>query len=83
MKILKFYADWCGPCKQLSKLLDRLKEEHTDIEIIPINVEEEEELTSKYGIHNVPVLVKLNDDEVEIDRSLGAISFDKLKEFIL
>lgn len=83
MKILKFYADWCGPCKQLTRNIDKFKETHPNIEIIPINVEEDEELTSKFNIRNIPVLIKLDDEEIEIDRKVGAISLENLEDFIL
>lgn len=83
MKILKFYADWCGPCKQLTRTVERFKEDHPEIDILAINVDDEEELTTKYKIRNVPVIVKVGDDDVEIDRKVGAISYKELEDFIL
>lgn len=56
MKLYKFYADWCQPCKTQSKLLEDLVEK---IEIIPINIEDEssEELCQMYGVKSLPTLV--------------------------
>jgi len=56
MKIYKFYADWCQPCKVQTKLLEDLCEK---VEIIPINIEEESssELCELYGVKSLPTLV--------------------------
>lgn len=83
MKILKFYAEWCSPCKQLTTIIDKFKKEHPEIEIIPVNVDEEEELVIKYSVRNIPVLVKVDEEDNEISRKVGAISYKKLEEFIL
>ena len=81
MKILKFYADWCGPCKVLAKNLETVKENHPELEIESINVEENEDLAIKYGIRNVPVLIKL-EDNVETARRVGLATVGDLEKFI-
>ena len=82
MKILKFYAEWCGPCKVLSKNIEESKKQHPEIEIVSINVEEDESLSEKYGIRNVPVLIKLVDD-AEVSRNAGLLTVQGLEKFIL
>ena len=73
MKLLKFYADWCGPCKQQSRLLEGFP-----IEVQSINVEEEEELTEKYGVKNLPTLILLDNDNNEVSRFSGLTQPDKI-----
>lgn len=85
MKILKFYATWCGPCGQLSKNLESFKEQHPneDVEIVSVNVEENDELVEKYGIRNLPVLIKLSDSGEELSRHVGLLTVSGLEDFIL
>jgi thioredoxin 1 len=82
MKILKFYAEWCNPCKVLSKNIEEFKKSHPEIEIVSINVEEDESLSEKYGIRNVPVLIKLVDG-AEVSRNVGLLTVQGLEKFIL
>ena len=62
--IIDFYATWCGPCKMLSPILDEIADEYSDqIYVYKVNVDEEEELSMKFGIRSVPTLffVPMND----------------------
>ena len=79
MKILKFYADWCNPCKQQTKILDSMS-----LEVTPVNIEDDdsEELVKKYNIMSVPVLVFLNDEGEEVRRFVGLTTKDTLEDFI-
>lgn len=81
MKILKFSANWCAPCNNMQTQIDRLKkEDKINIEIEHIDVDSSTEVAKKYGIRSIPTLIKLNGD-VEISRSTGAMSDEKLMEF--
>lgn len=77
MKFYKFYADWCGPCKVLTTILNKAQ-----IEYEPINVDNNEELVKKYDIRTIPVFMAVNDDNIEIDRFVGVKSIDAIKQWI-
>lgn len=78
MEILKFYADWCGPCKTLAKII-----ESNNIKVTNINVDSDgsEDLIEKYNIKNLPTLVKIDTNGNEVDRLFGIPGSEKLKEF--
>ena len=77
MKFYKFYADWCGPCRILTTMLNKAQ-----IEYEPINVDNNEELVNKYDIKTIPVFMAIKDDGTEIDRFVGVKSADAIKQWI-
>ena len=77
MKFYKFYADWCGPCRILTTMLNKAQ-----IEYEPINVDNNEELVNKYNIKTIPVFIAIKDDGTEIDRFVGVKSADAIKQWI-
>ena len=75
LTIIDFYADWCGPCKMLSQVLEKLE----DIDIIKINVDEHEDLAKKYKVMSIPYLLIVKDGKIEKEL-LGFKSKDDLEE---
>ena len=69
--LLDFYADWCGPCRMVSPIVDEIAEERVDIKVGKINVDEESELASKFGIYSIPTLVVMKDGKV-VNQAVGA-----------
>lgn len=79
MKIEKYGASWCGPCKMLDKTLDLIPK---DIEIIKFDADEDEELFVEKGIKSVPVLIFYDDDGNEVNRLIGAVSQQKIMDIV-
>ena len=52
--IVDFYADWCGPCKMLSPVLEQIAAEHGDVKITKVNVDEEPALAERYRVRGIP-----------------------------
>lgn len=82
LKIKKFSAQWCNPCKTLSKvLIPFLEESYPDLELEEIDIEENDEMASSYNIRNIPTLVFLKDN-VEVARSVGNKSILEIDKII-
>ena len=62
--LLDFYADWCGPCRIVSPIIDEIAEERDDVTVGKVNVDEQPELASQFGVFSIPTLVVLKDGEV-------------------
>ncbi len=69
--LLDFYADWCGPCRMVSPLVDQIAEEHPQYAVGKINVDNEPELAAKFGVMSIPTLVVLKNGQV-VSKSVGA-----------
>ena len=72
-----FYADWCGPCKMMSPVIDKLAEEYDGR--IKVNVDENSDLAVKYGIMSIPNMVFFKNGQ-PVDRVVGAIPKPAMKE---
>ena len=69
--LLDFYADWCGPCRMVSPLVDEIAEEHPQYLVGKINVDEEPGLAAAFGVASIPTLVVIKDGKV-VQQSAGA-----------
>ena len=84
--LLDFWAEWCGPCKLIGPIIDEVSEDFSDTAIVgKVNVDVSAELSSKYGIRNIPTLLFIKNGEV-VDKHVGAASkkeiSDKLKSLM-
>lgn len=69
--LLDFYADWCGPCRMVSPLVDEIAEENPQYLVGKINVDDEPELAMQFGVSSIPMLVVLKDGAV-VNQAAGA-----------
>ncbi len=77
LTLVDFYATWCGPCKMIAPVLEQLK----NIDVIKVDVDEERELTNKFGISAVPTLILIKNKE-EIARTQGYHDLEELEAWI-
>lgn len=69
--LLDFWAEWCGPCRMMSPVVDEISEERSDIKVGKINVDAQQELAAKFGIMSIPTLVVMKDGKI-VNQSVGA-----------
>jgi|TARA_B110000046_G_scaffold28866_1_gene30068 thioredoxin 1 len=77
-KIIYFSAPWCGPCKVLGPTMQKLSSE---LPITKVNVDEDNTTSAKYGIRNIPTLILIDETGKEINRLVGNVSEQQIKQF--
>lgn len=78
--ILDFYADWCGPCRQLSPRLEALAKKYAGkLDVYKINIDNEEELAHVFGVQSIPMLLFIGTDGSTPSVSQGALSTEDLE----
>lgn len=68
--LVDFYADWCGPCKMVSPIVDEIAEERTDIIVGKVNVDESAALAKQYKVMSIPTLIVFKDGR-ESEKLIG------------
>ena len=80
--LVDFWAEWCGPCKQIGPVLEELSNEYDNkLSVIKINIDENPVTPSKYGIRGIPTLLLFKDSEL-VSTKVGAFPKSSLQEWI-
>lgn len=67
--LIDFYADWCGPCRMVSPIVDAIAEENPQYLVCKVNVDEEPDLAGEFGVMSIPTLVVMKNGEVTAQAS--------------
>ena len=79
--LVDFYADWCGPCKMLSPIIDEVAEEIENVKVCKINIDESRDLAGNYDIMSIPTLLVFKNGKV-VNSSRGLINKEKVLNLI-
>lgn len=80
--VIDFWAEWCGPCRMVGPIIDELATEYADKVVIgKVDVDNNDEITSKYGIRNIPTILFFKDGKL-VDKQVGAAQKSLLVEKI-
>ena len=79
--LVDFWAEWCGPCKMMHPVIEQVKSNNENLEVVKVNVDEERDLAVKYQIRSIPTLV-LFKEGVPVWRNSGVLTEQKLSDKI-
>ncbi len=78
--LVDFWAEWCGPCRMVAPILDKLAKEYDGrIRFTKLNVDENRQTAAQYGIRSIPTMIIFKDGQVN-DQIVGALPEDKLRQ---
>lgn len=75
--IIDFYADWCGPCKMMSPIIDSIAEENNNIKVGKLNVDEAQNIAIKYNVMSIPTIIIFKNG-IENKRFVGVTSKENI-----
>ncbi len=78
--LVDFFATWCGPCRMLSPLVERLAEEHPEIKVLKVDTDQVPQAASEYQVYSIPTLVLIEDGKT-IEQAAGYRPYDSLVRF--
>ena len=81
MRVLKFYADWCGPCKVLTEVIHGAQDK-INIPIEEIDIDKNSDATIQFGIRSVPTMILLDENNTELKRVMGSLDQSNLLTFL-
>lgn len=80
--VVDFWAEWCGPCKAMSPLVDQLAAELGEkVKIVKVNIDESPNAPTKYGVRGIPTFMVFRDGQV-VDTRVGSMSKGQLNEWV-
>jgi len=79
--LVDFYANWCGPCKMISPILEEIASERDDVTIVKVDVDNNSDLATKYGVMSIPTMILFNNG-VEVNKHIGFLPKDEIVNLI-
>lgn len=79
--LVDFYATWCGPCKMMHPVIDKIEEQYKNIKVIKIDVDSHEDLAHEYGVMSIPTLYLMKDGK-PVEKNIGFTQQEKIEDWI-
>lgn len=81
LTIIDFWAEWCGPCRMISPIIEQIAEENPDIKVGKVNVDFNQDLSTKYNIRSIPTILFIKGNEI-VDKVVGAVPKDRIQAVV-
>ena len=79
--LVDFWASWCGPCIMIAPAVEKISEEHPDVKVCKVNIDDEQELAIKYGVMSIPTLMVVKNGEV-VNTAVGLRPKEEIEELL-
>ena len=79
--LLDFWAPWCAPCRMVAPIMEEISEEHADVKVGKVNVDEQPELAGQFGVVNIPTLVVMRGGKI-VAQAVGARPKNQILEML-
>ena len=79
--LVDFWASWCGPCRMIAPAVEKISEEHPDVKVCKVNIDDEQELAIKYGVMSIPTLMVVKNGEV-VNTAVGLRPKEEIEELL-
>jgi len=79
--VMDFWADWCGPCRMLNPIIEKVSKQNKDIVVGKVDIDEHSELAGEYNVRSIPMLLFMKEGKV-VSKNTGVMSDIKIQEII-
>ena len=79
--LVDFYAEWCGPCKMYTPILEEIEKDNKDIKVVKVNIDNDRRLAAYFQVQSIPTLLVLNNGE-QVEKVVGFNPKNKIEEII-
>lgn len=79
--LVDFFATWCGPCKMIAPVLEKLSSEYTNVKIIKVDVDQSPDIAGRYGVQSIPTLVMFKDGQ-PVETQVGFTGEPQLRNML-
>jgi thioredoxin 2 len=80
--LVDFWAPWCGPCRMVSPLVERIGRDNAGrLKVVKLNTDEAPQISARYSVQGIPLLVLIK-GRAEVDRIVGAVPFERLRDWL-
>ena len=79
--LVDFWADWCGPCRMLSPIVDQVAEQHSEVKVGKIDIDAQPELANQFGVMSIPTLIVFKNGQ-KVNESVGLIPKENIEALL-